>query len=261
MGTREKVPGRADLRLPDRLLHRQQGRRDQFRGRGYNSDIMLMAELGDARFHTETPSPRADSGDTAELEAEPTDGANDSSGCGLTVASSRHSSARMPWSTSQASSRQGTAYSQSPGCGGLRGRSAPTQSPSLVRGPDLDADEVQDLHPPDCPPSATWPGTRSALPLKGKRSPTNDKYALPVLSPFPARLHRGRVQGRAENLLRNLSGNGAFKSGKRNTEAAQPEPPAPPMRWRPGATGSGRGPGGRAVDPAGHASFGEERHR
>ncbi len=57
-----------------------------FEDRGYNSDIdALMAELEGQGFHTEDAIAKADSGDTAELEAEPTDGANDSSGCGLTV--------------------------------------------------------------------------------------------------------------------------------------------------------------------------------
>ncbi len=53
----------------------------------------------------------------------------------------------------------------------------------------------------------------------------NDKYAFRC---FLLRLGFIGAEFKVERkiLLRNLSGNGAFKSGKRNTEAVQPEPPA-----------------------------------
>ena len=208
-----------------------------FEDRGYNSDIdALMAELEGQGFHTEDTIAKAD---TAEDAAEP-DEANTSTepeaapaeddstqphGCGLTVslpAASLPSEALV--NLTSLLTAKGRLIRKALGVEALPVEVSPdTVSFPWFEGRDLDADEVK-----------TYTHLIAALcdmALNQKRITAkekvidNDKYAFRC---FLLRLGFIGTEFKDERkiLLRDLSGNSAFKSGKRTAEALQPEPPA-----------------------------------
>ena len=219
-----------------------------FEDRGYNSDIdALMAELEGQGFHTEdtiakaytaegaaepdeanaSTEPETTSGETAtEPEAAPAeDSAAQPHSCGLTVilpAASLPSGALA--NLTSLLTAKGRLIRKALGVEAL-----PVEvSPDIVsfpwfEGRDLDADEAKTYTHLI---SALCDMARNQKRIIAKEKVTNnDKYAFRC---FLLRLGFIGAEFKDERkiLLRDLFGNSAFKSGKRNAEALQPEPPA-----------------------------------
>ena len=208
-----------------------------FEDRGYNSDIdALMAELEGQGFHTEdtiakadTAEPEATSGEngaSTEPEAAPAeDGATQPHGCGLTVtlpAASLPSEVLV--NLTSLLTAKGRLIRKALGVEALPVEVSPdTVSFPWFEGRDLDADEVKTYTHLI---SALCDMARNQKRITAKEKITdNDKYAFRC---FLLRLGFIGAEFKDERkiLLRDLSGNSAFKSGKRSTEGLQPEPPA-----------------------------------
>ncbi len=208
-----------------------------FEDRGYNSDIdALMAELEGQGFHTEDTIAKADTAeDAAELdeanastepEAAPAeDGATQPHGCGLTVtlpAASLPSEALANLTSLLAA--KGRLIQKALGVEALPVEVSPdTVSFPWFEGRDLDADEVKTYTHLI---AALCDMARNQKRITAKEKATdNDKYAFRC---FLLRLGFIGAEFKEERkiLLRNLSGNSAFKSGQRRAEALEPEPPA-----------------------------------
>lgn len=207
-----------------------------FEDRGYNSDIdALMAELEDQGFHTEdtiakanTAEPETTSGENAAQpnEAAPAeDGATQPHGYGLTVTLPADSlpSEALANLTSLLTAK-GRLIRKALGVEALPVEVSPdTVSFPWFEGRDLDADEVKAYTHLI---AALCDMARNQKRITAKEKATdNDKYAFRC---FLLRLGFIGAEFKDERkiLLRDLSGNSAFKSGKRNAEALQPEPPA-----------------------------------
>ena len=216
-----------------------------FEDRGYNSDIdALMAELEGQGFHTEDTIAKADTAEldesntstepetttedaaSAEPEAAPAeDGATQPHGCGLTVslpAASLPSEALV--NLTSLLTAKGRLIRKALGVEALPVEVSPdTVSFPWFEGRDLDADEVKTYTHLI---AALCDMARNQKRITAKEKVTdNDKYAFRC---FLLRLGFIGAEFKDERkiLLRDLSGNSAFKSGKRNAEALQPEPPA-----------------------------------
>ena len=219
-----------------------------FEDRGYNSDInALMAELEGQGFHTEDTiakadttegtaepdeanartEPEATSGENAtEPEAAPAeDDATQPHGCGLTVtlpAASLPSEALT--NLTSLLTAKGRLIRKALGVEALPVEVSPdTVSFPWFEGRDLDADEAKTYTHLI---SALCDMARNQKRITAKEKVNdNDKYAFRC---FLLRLGFIGAEFKDERkiLLRDLSGNSAFKSGKRNAEALQPEPPA-----------------------------------
>ena len=208
-----------------------------FEDRGYNSDIdALMAELEGQGFHTEdtiaktdTAEPEATSGEdetSTEPEAAPAEGdATQPQGYGLTVslpAASLPSEALV--NLTSLLTAKGRLIRKALGVEALPVEVSPdTVSFPWFEGRDLDADEVKTYTHLI---AALCDMARNQKRITAKEKSTdNDKYAFRC---FLLRLGFIGAEFKDERkiLLRNLSGNSAFKSGQRHAEALQPEPPA-----------------------------------
>ena len=195
-----------------------------FEDRGYNSDIdALMAELEGQGFHTEDTIAKAD---TAEPEAAPTEGdATQPHGCGLTVtlpAASLPSEALV--NLTSLLTAKGRLIRKALGVEALPVEVSPeTVSFPWFEGRDLDADEAKAYTHLI---AALCDMARNQKRITAKEKATdNDKYAFRC---FLLRLGFIGAEFKDERkiLLRDLSGNSAFKSGKCNTEALQRSHPA-----------------------------------
>ena len=195
-----------------------------FEDRGYNSDIdALMAELEGQGFHTEDTIAKAD---TAEQEAAPAgEGITQPHGFGLTVtlpAASLPSEALV--NLTSLLTAKGRLIRKALGVEALPVEVSPdTVSFPWFEGRDLDADEVKTYTHLI---AALCDMARNQKRITAKEKSTdNDKYAFRC---FLLRLGFIGAEFKDERkiLLRNLSGNSAFKSGQRHAEALQPEPPA-----------------------------------
>ena len=215
-----------------------------FEDRGYNSDIdALMAELEGQGFHTEDTIAEADTaeaeaisgedaaqtdeaGSSTEPEATPAEeGITQPHGFGLTVtlpAASLPSEALV--NLTSLLTAKGRLIRKALGVEAL-----PVEvTPDIISFPwfgdrDLDADEVKTYTHLI---AALCDMARNQKRITAKEKVTdNDKYAFRC---FLLRLGFIGAEFKDERkiLLRNLSGNSAFKSGKRSTEALRPEPPA-----------------------------------
>ena len=208
-----------------------------FEDRGYNSDIdALMAELEGQGFHTEDTIAKANTaeqettsgedGASTEPEAAPAEGdATQPHGCGLTVtlpAASLPSEALV--NLTSLLTAKGRLIRKALGVEALPVEVSPdTVSFPWFEGRDLDADEVKTYTHLI---AALCDMARNQKRITAKEKVTdNDKYAFRC---FLLRLGFIGAEFKDERkiLLRDLSGNSAFKSGKRNAEALQPEPPA-----------------------------------
>ena len=195
-----------------------------FEDRGYNSDIdALMAELECQGFHTEDTIAKAD---TAELEATPAeDGVTQPHGFGLTVTLPSDSlpSEALVNLTSLLTAK-GRLIRKALGVEALPVEVSPdTVSFPWFEGRDLDADEVKTYTHLI---AALCDMARNQKRITAREKVTdNDKYAFRC---FLLRLGFIGAEFKDERkiLLRNLSGNSAFKSGKRSTEALQRSHPA-----------------------------------
>ena len=201
-----------------------------FEDRGYNSDIdALMAELEGQGFHTEDTIARADSAEqeatsgearaNTESEAAPTeDGATQPHGCGLTVtlpAASLSPDARINLSNLLAA--KGRLIRTALGVEALPVEVSPdTVSFPWFEGRDLDADEVKAYTHLI---AALCDMARNQKRITAKEKITNnDKYAFRC---FLLRLGFIGAEFKDERkiLLRDLSGNSAFKSGSKRDAA------------------------------------------
>lgn len=215
-----------------------------FEDRGYNSDIdALMAELEGQGFHTEdtiakadTAAPEATSGEDAaqpdeaqastESEAAPAEeSVTQPHGFGLTVTLPAASFTADGLNNLHALiASKGRLIRKALGVEALPVAVSPdTVSFPWFEGRDLDADEVKTythLIATLCDMA------RNQKRITAKEKATdNDKYAFRC---FLLRLGFIGAEFKDERkiLLRDLSGNSAFKSGKPKTEDLQPEPPA-----------------------------------
>ncbi|MDE6589231.1 MAG: virulence protein [Oscillospiraceae bacterium] len=207
-----------------------------FEDRGYNSDIdALMAELEGQGFHTEDTIARAD---TAELEASTTedeaitedaasaepeaapaeDDATQPHGCGLTVtlpAASLPSEALT--NLTSLLTAKGRLIRKALGVEALPVEVSPdTVSFPWFEGRNLDADEVKTYTHLI---AALCDMARNQKRITAKEKATdNDKYAFRC---FLLRLGfiGAEFKGERKILLRDLSGNSAFKSGARKEVA------------------------------------------
>ena len=188
-----------------------------FEDRGYNSDIdALMAELEGQGFHTE---------DTIAKAAPAEGDATLPHGCGLTVtlpAASLPSEALV--NLTSLLTAKGRLIRKALGVEALPVEVSPdTVSFPWFEGRDLGADEAKTYTHLI---SALCDMARNQNRITAKEKVTdNDKYAFRC---FLLRLGFIGAEFKDERkiLLRDLFGNSAFKSGKRNAEALQPEPPA-----------------------------------
>ena len=202
-----------------------------FEDRGYNSDIdALMAELEGQGFHTEDTIAKADTagaGANSGEEASPAEeGITQPHGFGLTVtlpAASLPSEALV--NLTSLLTAKGRLIRKALGVEALPVEVSPdTVSFPWFEGRDLDADEVKTYTHLI---AALCDMARNQKRITAKEKVTdNDKYAFRC---FLLRLGFIGAEFKDERkiLLRNLSGNSAFKSGKRSTEVLQPEPPDP----------------------------------
>ena len=224
MGTEKKYLGAPTFAYQIGYLTVSKDGAVSFEDRGYNSDIdALMAELEGQGFHTEDTIAKAD---TAEPEAVPAkEGVTQPHGCGLTVtlpADSLSPDAQANLTSLLAA--KGRLIRKALGVESLPVEvSADTVSFPWFESRGLDADEVKAYTHLI---SALCDMARSQKRITAKEKATdNDKYAFRC---FLLRLGFIGAEFKDERkiLLRNLSGNSAFKSGKRSTEALQPESPA-----------------------------------
>ena len=200
------------------------------RADGYNSDIdALMAELEGRGFHTEDTIAKADTNEpdeapAAEPEAAPTEEATDPSGYGLTV--SIPANTLGPDALANLTSllaAKGRLIRAALGLEALPVEVGPdTVSFPWFEGRHLDADEAKTYTHLI---AALCEMARNQKRITAKEKITdNDKYAFRC---FLLRLGFIGAEFKDERkiLLRNLSGNSAFKSGKPHAEVLQPEPP------------------------------------
>ena len=248
MGTEKKYLGAPTFAYQIGYLTVSKDGAVSFEDRGYNSDIdALMAELEGQGFHTEdtiakadtaegaaepdeanaSTEPEATSGENAtEPEAAPAeDGITQPHGCGLTVtlpAASLPSEALV--NLTSLLTAKGRLIRKALGVEALPVEVSPdTVSFPWFEGRNLDADEAKTYTHLI---SALCDMARNQKRITAMEKVTdNDKYAFRC---FLLRLGFIGAEFKDERkiLLRDLSGNSAFKSGKRNTEALQPEPPA-----------------------------------
>ena len=234
MGTEKKYLGAPTFAYQIGYLTVSKDGAVSFEDRGYNSDIdALMAELEGQGFHTEDTIAKGDTAaqpDEARAstgpEAAPAeDSATQPHGCGLTVtlpAASLPSDALL--NLTSLLTAKGRLIRKALGVEALPVEVSPdTVSFPWFKGQDLDADEVKTYTHLI---SALCDMARNQKRITAKEKATdNDKYAFRC---FLLRLGFIGAEFKDERkiLLRDLSGNSAFKSGKRNAEALQPEPPA-----------------------------------
>ena len=203
-----------------------------FEDRGYNSDIdALMAELEGQGFHTEDTITKADAAEpdeanaSTEPEATPAEeGVTQPHGFGLTVtlpAANLPSEALV--NLTSLLTAKGRLIRKALGVEALPVEVSPdTVSFPWFEGRDLDADEVKTYTHLI---AALCDMARNQKRIIARDKDTdNDKYAFRC---FLLRLGFIGAEYKEERkiLLRNLTGNGAFKSGQRSTEVIQPEPP------------------------------------
>lgn len=242
MGTEKKYLGAPTFAYQVGYLTVSKDGAVSFEDRGYNSDIdALMAELEGQGFHTEDTIAKADaaeqeatSGEDAaqpneantEPEAAPAeDGVTQPHGYGLTVtlpAASLPSEALA--NLTSLLTAKGRLIRKALGVETLPVEVSPdTVSFPWFEGRDLDADEAKTYTHLI---AALCDMARNQKRITAKEKVTdNDKYALRC---FLLRLGFIGAEFKDERkiLLRDLSGNSAFKSGKRSTEVLQPDPPA-----------------------------------
>lgn len=245
MGTDKKYLGAPTFAYQIGYLTVSKGGAVSFEDRGYNSDIdALMAELEGQGFHTEdtiakadTAEPEANSGedadqpneagaDTDEPEAAPAgEGVTQPHGYGLTVtlpAASLPSEALA--NLTSLLTAKGRLIRKALGVEALPMEvSSDTVSFPWFEGRNLDADEVKAYTHLI---AALCDMARNQKRITAKEKATdNDKYAFRC---FLLRLGFIGAEFKEERkiLLRNLSGNSAFKSGQPKAERLQPEPPA-----------------------------------
>ena len=234
MGTEKKYLGAPTFAYQIGYLTVSKDGAVSFEDRGYNSDIdALMAELEGQGFHTEDTIAKGDTAaqpDEARAstgpEAAPAeDSATQPHGCGLTVtlpAASLPSDALL--NLTSLLTAKGRLIRKALGVEALPVEVSPdTVSFPWFEGRDLDADEVKTYTHLI---AALCDMARNQKRITAKEKVTdNDKYAFRC---FLLRLGFIGAEFKDERkiLLRDLSGNSAFKSGKRNAEALQPEPPA-----------------------------------
>ncbi|RKI71780.1 virulence protein [bacterium 1xD42-67] len=224
MGTEKKYLGAPTFAYQIGYLTVSKDGAVSFEDRGYNSDIdALMAELEGQGFHTEDTIAKAN---TAEAEAAPAEeGVTQPHGFGLTVTLP---AASLPSETlanlTSILAAKGRLIRKALGIDLLPVQvEADTVSFPWFEGRELDADEVKAYTHLI---AALCDMARNQKRITAKEKATdNDKYAFRC---FLLRLGFIGAEYKDERkiLLRNLSGNSAFKSGKRTAEALQPEPPA-----------------------------------
>ena len=248
MGTEKKYLGAPTFAYQIGYLTVSKDGAVSFEDRGYNSDIdALMAELEGQGFHTEdtiakadttedaaepdeanaSTEPEATSGENAtEPEAAPAEGdATQPHGCGLTVTLTAASlpSEALTNLTSLLTAK-GRLIRKALGVEALPVEVSPdTVSFPWFEGRDLDADEAKTYTHLI---SALCDMARNQKRITAKEKVTdNDKYAFLC---FLLRLGFIGAEFKDERkiLLRDFSGNSAFKSGQHRTKALQPEPPA-----------------------------------
>lgn len=232
MGTEKKYLGAPTFAYQIGYLTVSKDGAVSFEDRGYNSDIdALTAELEGQGFHTEdTIAKDIAKPNEAETGTEPGatpagDGVTQPYGFGLTVT--------LPAASFTADglnnlhvliASKGRLIRKALGIDLLPVQvEAETVSFPWFEGRNLDADEVKTYTHLI---SALCEMARSQKRITAKEKATdNDKYAFRC---FLLRLGFIGAEFKDERkiLLRNLSGNSAFKSGQRRTEALQPEPPA-----------------------------------
>ena len=236
MGTDKKYLGAPTFAYQIGYLTVSKGGAVSFEDRGYNSDIdALMAELEGQGFHTEDTIAKANTaeqettsgedGASTEPEAAPAEGdATQPHGCGLTVtlpAASLPSEALV--NLTSLLTAKGRLIRKALGVEALPVEVSPdTVSFPWFEGRDLDADEVKTYTHLI---AALCDMARNQKRITAKEKVTdNDKYAFRC---FLLRLGFIGAEFKDERkiLLRNLSGNSAFKSGKPHAEVLQPEPP------------------------------------
>ena len=228
MGTEKKYLGAPTFAYQIGYLTVSKDGAVSFEDRGYNSDIdALMAELEGQGFHTEdtiakadTAEPEATSGENAtEPEAAPAeDDAAQPHGCGMTVtlpAASLPSEALV--NLTSLLTAKGRLIRKALGVEALPVEVSPdTVSFPWFEGRDLDADEVKTYTHLI---AALCDMARNQKRITAKEKITdNDKYAFRC---FLLRLGFIGAEFKDERkiLLRDLSGNSAFKSGARKEVA------------------------------------------
>ena len=232
MGTEKKYLGAPTFAYQIGYITVSKGGAVSFEDRGYNSDIdALMAELEGQGFHTEDAIPQADSKDAAELEEAATaeEPAADTNGCGLTVS--------MP-----AASFTADGLNNLHSLIAAKGRLLRTALGIDLLPIQVEADTVSfpwfesmELEAGEAKAythliSALCDMARNQKRITAREKATdNDKYAFRC---FLLRLGFIGTEYKDERkiLLRNLSGNSAFKSGKPKAETLQPELPNPAAR-------------------------------
>ncbi len=248
MGTEKKYLGAPTFAYQIGYLTVSKDGAVSFEDRGYNNDIdALMAELEGQGFHTEdtiakadtaegaaepdeanaSTEPEATSGENAtEPEAAPAeDGITQPHGCGLTVtlpAASLPSEALV--NLTSLLTAKGRLIRKALGVEALPVEVSPdTVSFPWFEGRNLDADEAKTYTHLI---SALCDMARNQKRITAKKKVTdNDKYAFRC---FLLRLGFIGAEFKDERkiLLRDLSGNSAFKSGQRRTETLQRSHPA-----------------------------------
>ena len=237
MGTEKKYLGAPTFAYQIGYLTVSKDGAVSFEDRGYNSDIdALMAELEGQGFHTEDTITKADTTEgtaepdeanaSTEPEATPAEeGVTQPHGFGLTVtlpAANLPSEALV--NLTSLLTAKGRLIRKALGVEALPVEVSPdTVSFPWFEGRDLDADEVKTYTHLI---AALCDMARNQKRITAKEKVTdNDKYAFRC---FLLRLGFIGAEFKDERkiLLRNLSGNSAFKSGQRHAEALQPEPPA-----------------------------------
>lgn len=229
MGTEKKYLGAPTFAYQIGYLTVSKDGAVSFEDRGYNSDIdALMAELESQGFHTEdtiakadTAEPEATSGEDAAPAEE---GATQPHGFGLTVtlpAASLPSEAQT--NLTSLLTAKGRLIRKALGVDALPVEVSPdTVSFPWFEGRELDADEVKTYTHLI---ASLCDMARNQKRITAKEKVTdNDKYAFRC---FLLRLGFIGAEFKDERkiLLRDLSGNSAFKSGQRRTEDLQSEPP------------------------------------
>ena len=244
MGTEKKYLGAPTFAYQIGYLTVSKDGAVSFEDRGYNSDIdALMAELEGQGFHTEDTIAKADTAEAeansgedvgqpneAETGTEPGttpagDGVTQPYGFGLTVT--------LPAASFTADglnnlhvliASKGRLIRKALGIDLLPVQvEAETVSFPWFEGRNLDADEVKTYTHLI---AAICDMARNQKRITAKEKVTdNDKYAFRC---FLLRLGFIGAEFKDERkiLLRNLSGNSAFRSGQRRAEALRPEPPA-----------------------------------
>ncbi|MDE7218575.1 MAG: virulence protein [Oscillospiraceae bacterium] len=244
MGTEKKYLGAPTFAYQIGYLTVSKDGAVSFEDRGYNSDIdALMAELEGQGFHTEdtiakadTAAPEATGGEDAaqtdeanastEQEAAPAEeGATQPHGFGLTVTLPAASFTADGLNNLHALiASKGRLIRKALGIDLLPVQvEAETVSFPWFEGRELDADEVKTYTHLI---AALCDMARNQKRITAKEKVTdNDKYAFRC---FLLRLGFIGAEFKDERkiLLRDLSGNSAFKSGKRTAEVLQPESPA-----------------------------------